>query len=140
MELILENAQSENIDFIWSLYSESVKPLMAEKINGGWIDEVEKEKFLKQYSETDTHIIKIEGEVVGWIDYQQENGQVLLKNGYILPSKRRNGIGSALISQLLVDADGAVAEVIVGNPYNSFFEKLGFKEVDRNEHLATFKI
>lgn len=150
MSINLKNATQEDFDFIWSLYSQSVSLLMDKKLENGWNDEDEKKKFMTIFSEEDTKLIYESGVRVGWVDYRIQGDELHLINGYVIPEKRRQGIGQAVIEQLAKPNDERMvksgnfkiikASTVSDSPFNGFFEKLGFKTASKDENFTNVEL
>jgi len=140
MNVELRKATENDLGFIWKLYSSSVGQLMGDKIVGGWNDEVEKLKFRKIFSLANTEIIIVSGETVGWIDYRKEGSTVKLINGYIIPEKRRKGIGKEVVKKVRVGSSEVVTSTIANSPSKEFFTQQGFKEEKQDGEFVQLKL
>jgi ribosomal protein S18 acetylase RimI-like enzyme len=79
-----------------------------EQTFGPWIPEVQKEIIGKSFDPNTHQIVTVNGEVAGILAVEMNDSHLQLEKLYLLPSFRRQGIGSQLIKRLIhsVSASG----------------------------------
>jgi GNAT superfamily N-acetyltransferase len=92
-------------------------------------DRVQSESHANSQS-PNTQIIQIDRLPVGVLHVARSPTQIELEQIYLLPNYQRSGIGTALISQLIEEADRSSLpirlRVLVVNPAKQFYESFGF--------------
>lgn len=69
-------------------------------------------------------------EVVGFVSYQEMKSTIQLKNDFVYPRYRRNGIYNKLNLKRLEHAQkiGKAIEILAKKEFTSYYQRLGFKE------------
>jgi ribosomal protein S18 acetylase RimI-like enzyme len=104
----------------------------------GWVDDEQEAQFASLWRPTDTRIIVLDGEEIGWVEFRQTGEELFLKQLYISPAYQRKGIGSQVM-QLLEERSGTVKSmalfVLRNNPALRFYRRHGF-DVVRETHTT----
>lgn len=136
MMVTLRPARSADYPFALHLYVQTIKPLATAWI--GWVDEEQEVQFASLWRPTDTRIIVLDGEEIGWVEFRQTGEELFLKQLYISPAYQRKGIGSQVM-QLLEERSGTVKSmalfVLRNNPALRFYRRHGF-DVVRETHTT----
>ena len=94
-------------------------------------------RFVDGFDPANTKIILADGERVGFVVARREHGEIQLDHLYILPGHQRRGIGSAVMAELLSDADAkgltATVGALRGSEANAFYQRFGFKPAGESE-------
>ena len=136
MMVTLRPARSADYPFALHLYVQTIKPLATAWI--GWVDEEQEVQFASLWRPTDTRIIVLDGEEIGWVEFRQTGEELFLKQLYISPAYQRKGIGPQVIRLLNEQARTAKSMalfVLKNNPAFRFYERHGF-EVVRETHTT----
>jgi ribosomal protein S18 acetylase RimI-like enzyme len=103
-----------------------------EAIYGAWDDEVQRQFHARWLAATSGQVIEIAHELVGVIDVETiGDNDVNIGRIEIDPKRQSNGLGTAVLSDLLARVDTATLEVIDINPARRLYERLGFRETHR---------
>jgi ribosomal protein S18 acetylase RimI-like enzyme len=136
MMVTLRPARSADYPFALHLYVQTIKPLATAWM--GWVDEEQEVQFASLWRPTDTRIIVLDGEEIGWVEFRQTGEELFLKQLYISPAYQRKGIGSQVM-QLLEERSGTVKSmalfVLRNNPALRFYRRHGF-DVVRETHTT----
>lgn len=77
------------------------------------------------------------GQLIGCVAFGPHDGALLLEHFYMLPEAQGGGIGSAVLRQLLAEADAAglpiQLDVLRESDAKRFYERHGFAETHRDE-------
>ncbi len=96
-----------------------------------------RERLLSAFDPALTRHVRVDGERVGFVVVRPRDDGLLLDHLYLLPRAQGRGIGSAVMSELLVDADARGLAVRVGalraSDANRFYERHGFELVAQDE-------
>jgi len=93
-------ATKDDFEYVWSVYSDAVKPHIVPHLKNGWQDAVEIENFRKMWSPSGSHIITVDGSHVGWAGVVVSDKQVEIEHLYIERSHRGKGYGTRLVSEM----------------------------------------
>jgi ribosomal protein S18 acetylase RimI-like enzyme len=138
MTIDLRSAHSADYPFALHLYVQTIKPLATAWM--GWVDEEQEVQFASLWRPTDTRIITLVGQEIGWVEFRRTGDEAFLKQLYIAHSHQRRGIGSRVM-RLLLEKQRETAKsmalfVLKNNPSYRFYEHHGFKVV--HETHSTF--
>jgi len=105
----------------------------------GWRGEdVERAKFAEFYDESNSTIIVADGEDVGWMTVIRHPDDIELTSIYLQTDRQRNGIGTALIRNLMREASETDREIRLStaiiNPARTLYARLGFVVVREDQH------
>ena len=96
-----------------------------------------RDRFLAGFEPAATRHVVVAGERVGFVVVRSQDGCLLLDHLYIAPSAQGRGIGAAVMTDLLADADARGLRVRVGalreSASNRFYQRHGFVLVERTE-------
>ncbi|MBO1906353.1 GNAT family N-acetyltransferase [Microvirga sp. 3-52] len=138
MTIELRPACSDDYVFALELYIEAIRPLASAWIE--WIETDQEAEFASLWRPTDTRIITLDGQEIGWVEFRRTGDEVFLKQLYIAHSHQRRGIGSRAMRLLLEKQREAAKSmalfVLKNNPSYRFYEHHGFKVV--HETHSTF--
>jgi ribosomal protein S18 acetylase RimI-like enzyme len=102
-----------------------------------WVDEVETARFARLWTPSDTHIITLDGQYVGWLEVCDTGPEIFLKQFYIMPTVQRRGIGTKVMQRLLAERQQTRKPIVLGvlknNPARRLYERLGFSVVGETE-------
>ena len=142
-ERILElvPAKTNDLDFAYAAWSESVKPhvgpYIADHLDRFWEDGFEKARFSQWWTPSTEFIITLDKISVGWMAYEISDSTVMLTNFVILSQFRELGIASKILEEKLKEWSKAkmkvVHSVLKQSGYSSFFERMEFKIVGEDE-------
>lgn len=94
-------------------------------------------RFTDGFDPANTRIILAGGERVGFVVTRREHGEIQLDHLYILPGHQRRGIGSAVMSSILAEADAkglpATVGALRGSEANAFYRRFGFEPAGESE-------
>ena len=80
----------------------------------------------------DAWVVELDGRVAGYADFEARAQGRLLADGYVDPSARGRGVGSALAdaveARAAAEVDGAVLQYVALRGGASFFERRGYRE------------
>src|ERR1700722_798703 len=93
-------ATERDFEYVWSVYSDAVKPHITPHLENGWHDTVEVEKFRKMWGPDGSHIITVDGTSVGWAGIVVTDKEVHIDHLYIERSHRGRGYGTRLVSEM----------------------------------------
>ncbi|HET9225048.1 MAG TPA: GNAT family N-acetyltransferase [Thermoanaerobaculia bacterium] len=125
---------------MWETYREAIKPLIGPKLEGGWDDKREQDRFKAVWREDSSHIVMLDGEPIGWGAITLEATTVTIDHFYLLEAHRGKGYGTrileSLISQWNREGKEVRANVIRDNPALSLAPALGFMETEEGTSLT----
>jgi ribosomal protein S18 acetylase RimI-like enzyme len=123
--------------FIEAVYCSTQRWLIEELF--GWRgDDVERAKFAEFYDEQSTSVIVVDGRDAGWLTILRGAGHVELEHLYLQPSAQGRGVGTAIIRNLIAEAEARSEAVRLStariNPARRLYERLGFTVVDEDQY------
>jgi ribosomal protein S18 acetylase RimI-like enzyme len=144
MSLTLRSVQADDEDFLFALYCSARAD---EVVAWGW-DDAQREAFLRmqfraqqQHYQTlatpaERRIVCRDDRPIGWIATVQEPHALRLADIALLAAERNQGIGTALIRELLAEAARigvpVQLQVLRHNRAVRLYQRLGFTAVDDN--------
>jgi ribosomal protein S18 acetylase RimI-like enzyme len=137
------------MDFLYRVYASAREQEMA---GWGWADS-EKDAFLRmqfnaqhahyqqQFGDADWNLVLLDGEPVGRLYFQRREDELHIIDIALMAEQRGQGVGSALLQDVLDQADQAHLPVRLcverNNPALRLYQRLGFREVeDQGVYLA----
>ncbi len=137
-EIRLRPAQPDDYAFALALYLEGTKVHLAKL--GRWDEKRVTARFKRGFHPEQARVICAEGEQVGWMQVSESAERFHIHQIHLLGPFRRRGIGARLIEALLERAGGVgkpvALNVIIGNPAQSLYERLGFKVAGGDEEIV----
>jgi ribosomal protein S18 acetylase RimI-like enzyme len=115
--------------FVLALYVDGVQQHLTRL--GRWNEKRVLDRFGRSFNFALARILCLEGEDIGWMQVSESPERFHIHQIHLLAPFRRRGIGARLIGELLARA-GALGKpvalnVIIGNPAQRLYERLGFK-------------
>lgn len=109
----------------------------------GWDAISEDERFAREFRVAEAQIIEIGGNAIGWLQIEEAEGILRLKQICIDRAFQRRGIGTKLLRELLASADARrlPVELTVAriNPAVGLYTRLGFIVIDGNDVESTLR-
>ncbi|GGP18350.1 GNAT family N-acetyltransferase [Silvimonas iriomotensis] len=100
---------------------------------GRFDDTRARQRFRNQFRPGQTQLILVDGECAGFFCLIREEGGFYLQNLYLLPGLSGHGLGSAVLRQILDEADAAGLpvrlEVLIESDATRFYERHGFVQL-----------
>ena len=132
MRYQLRLAMGKDYDFFYRLQVAAMKEYVTQTY--GWNDAVQARYLRQKFAEREHQIIIVDGQDVGVLEVNRSEDEVMLVNIQILPEYQRQGIGTAVIRDVLVDASRQGSPVVLWvmkvNPVRELYERLGFEIVE----------
>lgn len=134
-KLTLRMVVPEDKPFIQDVYFETQRWLI-EALFGWRGDEIELAKFAESYDAGNTSIIVVDDDDVGWLTVQRGE-HIELEAIYLKPSAQGRSIGTAVVQDLISEAQSAAKPLRLStakiNPARQLYERLGFVDVGESE-------
>ena len=134
--------RADDREFLCRLYASTRKEEVART---GW-SEAEQETFLRfqfeaqhafymeHFAGADFELVLQHGEAIGRLYNDRRNDEIRIIDIALLTSERRNGVGGALLREVLAEAEAAAKPVRIhverNNPALHLYHRLGFKEIE----------
>jgi GNAT superfamily N-acetyltransferase len=124
----LRPATHDDYPFALDLYVETIKPYTLAYMP--WDEAEQAARFKRLWTPADTRIISRDGADVGWIEAAEREGDIFLKQMYVLPAEQRRGIGTQVLGMLFEEWAPTGKPVVLGvlknNPARRLYERHGF--------------
>ena len=124
----LRQAKAEHRDFALHLYLLGMRPYLDEL--NMWDEQQQRESFAAQWKQEEVRIISVDGNDVGWLQVADSPTEIRLQKFFVSPQFQRHGIGSEVLSDLLVTwrstGKKILLKVLKNNPARRLYERLGF--------------
>ena len=152
---VLEKGKEEDAERIYQIHTSAIKQLCSshygEKEISLWAGKQTEEKYVPFLESGDMIVAKKNGIVVGFIHHIHhtkginteqcsDNDRMEIKGLFIDPGFARHGLGRILfweVEKIAVEKDVEVMTVSASLNSLPFYQKMGFKEVDRKPHQIT---
>lgn len=135
MEIILRQAREDDLEFLWSLHKATMKSYVDE--TWGWNEEFQREYFDNRFEPINIELIIYENARIGAIEIRDRENELFIANFEILPQYQNKGIGSTILKRIINTSGNKQKsiklQVLKVNPANRFYERFGFKTVDKTE-------
>jgi len=133
--IALTAANSEDFEALLALRIEAMRESL-ERI--GRFDLARaRERFQSGFSVEHTRHIEVEGKRVGFVEVKPQTECLLLDHLYIHPSAQSRGIGAAILTLVIEEANARALPIRVGalrqSDSNRFYERHGFVLVEQGE-------
>jgi ribosomal protein S18 acetylase RimI-like enzyme len=110
-------------------------------VTGGlqaWDEGLQWQRFDARFLASEVSIVCLDGQDVGWMQIEENAGEMFLKQFYIEQPFQRRGIGTGLLRDLLARAARArkrvTLSVVATNPARALYERLGFQVMGRDQY------
>ena len=124
----LRQATQDDYAFLFHLHQASMKDYVTQ--TWGWDEVVQQTLFRERFEPAHVQIVVVDGRDVGALAVKQEPDTLVLANLQILPDAQKQGLGTAIISSLLLQARQLSVlvslQVLKVNPARKLYERLGF--------------
>lgn len=121
--------RADDYDFLRALHRVSMRAYV-EPI-WDWDEDVQGQYFDEHFDPAVTQIISIKGQDIGVVSIERQENCLFLSNLQVLPEFQRQGIGTAIIEEMLDRARDlnlpAELRVLKNNPARRPYERLGFR-------------
>jgi len=140
--LVLRHADDADRDFLRRVYASTRESEMA--VTGWPRDEIasfldmqfeaQDSYYRKNFKDSEFLIIEREGKPIGRLYLDRREDEIRIIDIALLGGERRNGLGGALLREILNEATGAGKLVRIhverNNPALKLYRRLGFKEIE----------
>lgn len=135
LPILLIPAQQRDLDTLVRIRIEAMRESLERM---GRFDPVRaRERFLSGFEPRNTRHIEVSGKRVGFVVVKRHNNELLLDHLYVKPNAQGSGIGSAVLTQIFIEADTAALPIRVGalkeSASNRFYIRHGFQLVESSE-------
>ena len=128
MEYTLRPARDDDFEFLFRLKAVALGPYVAKV--WGWNEDEQRQRFARQF-DTARYQIVLREKDIGVVAVEEREHEIYLSNIELLPEYQRKGIGTALIGEVLAQADRkglpVALQVFKINPARHLYERLGFE-------------
>jgi GNAT superfamily N-acetyltransferase len=132
----LRAAQSSDYDFARRVHHVGMR-WISERLFG-WDDAAEDAKFQRQFVLTETRVIVLGREDVGYVQTAEEADAFFLKELHVAAAFQRRGIGTEVLRKLCAEAERIGKPITVAvvkfNPARELYERNGFRMTHEDTH------
>ena len=122
---------AEHYPFALKLYLTTMRPYTEELM--AWDEAKQSASFARQWEPKDVTIITFQQETIGWLQVAVTPWEIWLQQMFISPEYQGRGIGTAVLTRLLIDWNSrgvpVKLSVLRNNPARRFYERCGFAVV-----------
>ena len=126
--MILRPATEDDREFFWANRRDGFLPLVPD-----WEDPAMRAQADREFDELPVQIVEESGERIGYLCVLDRGDHLWLDEIVLVEEARGRGIGTALVEQVIADADARGVPVRLGvlehNPARRLYERLGFRVV-----------
>ncbi len=127
-EYRLRQATDADNDFLYRLHVAAMRDLVAQV--WGWDDAWQERFFAAHFDPAHSRIVVVDGRDVGVVAVEWGAADAFLSNIEILPDSQGRGLGAALVTGIIAEADArnlpVRLQVLKINPARRLYERLGF--------------
>jgi ribosomal protein S18 acetylase RimI-like enzyme len=126
----LRPATERDYAWLWEVKRLTMRPYV-EQTWGGWDNEAQEEFFRQNFVPAHMRVIVIDGRDAGLFHVEREAAEIFLANIQLLPEFQNRGIGTALVRDLIAEAQAAGKSVRLqvlkpNRAARRLYERLGF--------------
>lgn len=134
MQFALRAATEQDYPWLWALKRLTMQPYV-EQTWGGWDEAAQESFFREHFVPANMRVIICEERDVGLLHVERESAAVFLANIQILPEFQCRGLGTAVVQQVLADAEASGLPVRLqvlktNSDARRLYERLGFQVTD----------
>ena len=134
-ELNIRKADALDSDFAFSVKEAAFREYVEQV--WGWDDTHQRELHNTRFASQDSHIIRFQGNDVGFLSTSSTSDSLKVHQFFILPEYQGRGIGSACMTRIIEDActeeKAVTLQVLKINTRGiAFYQRLGFEIADEN--------
>ena len=131
----LRPATQNDYDFMYGLLVATMKEYVDQ--TWGWEEPYQQERFQTTFAPADYQIILVNGHDIGAISVDRRDAELFLSEIQIAPEHQRRGFGTAVIQDLIHEAERqrlpVGLQVLKVNPARRLYERLGFRVTDETD-------
>lgn len=136
MRFRLRPARSGDSDLLFNLHRDAMQVLVS-AVFGEWDDAVQRDLHDAWFEPDLVQVVEVDARPVGMIAVSWSGPQVEIHRLEVESARRGQGLGTELMSFILAEADlrglATVLEVFRINRARGLYERLGFREVSRDD-------
>ena len=119
-------ATGEDFNTLYRIHCEVMKPYVEQV--WGWDNDVQEQRFRRRFEYGSTQVVLFEGHEIGFLKVGEGNGTIFMAQIAIAPGYHGQGIGTALIQEVLGRGRPVDLGVLEVNPLaRHLYERLGFR-------------
>jgi ribosomal protein S18 acetylase RimI-like enzyme len=131
-EYTLRPATDADYDFLYQLIVVCMKEYVT--ATWGWDEEYQRQHFAAHFNPSHSQIIVVDGQDAGRFALIDGGDSFFLSTIYIMPAFQNQGLGTAIIQDVISKAKSAGRpvrlQVLKVNPARRLYERLGFQTVE----------
>jgi ribosomal protein S18 acetylase RimI-like enzyme len=124
----LRQATTADYNFLWQLHVATMREYVA--MTWGWDEDKQADYFRAHFNPAGSQIIVVDGQEAGILAVERRPGEIFLSTIEILPAWQGQGLGTAVLGDLLAEAArerrAIRLQVLKVNPARRLYERLGF--------------
>lgn len=125
----LRKATVEDRERLYAIHREGMRPHVEQA--WGWDEAFQRERFRQGFDPEATQVVLADGREVGFLRVEERERVVTLVQIFIGSSRRRRGIGTALLRDILARGLPVRLRVLkVNDDARRLYERLGFRVID----------
>ena len=106
MDLQVRPSSEDHSSFAWSIYSSFVKDNLFSGVSGArapdeWSEDNERHKFENYWRQSETAVISVDGELIGWMSVARNVSEIEIENLFIVNEWQNRGVSTAIFSDLI---------------------------------------
>ena len=133
--------ETRDFDFCWPIYRDALRPLSTGVF--AWNDAQHQAIVREALVDAGASILLSDGDA-GWLHVSETRFTIHLGHLYLLPEKRRHGLGSRFLRWMSDRAKRKEKEftldVMKNNPALGLYQRLGFKPVKTTAYIVTMRL
>jgi len=132
----LRPSTDEDFDFLYDLKVACLKEYVAAAF--GWDEDYQRQRFAEHFNAEEIQIIMQGDHDIGSLSVEQRDTEVYVAGIYIAPEKQNQGLGTAVLLDVISDASESgldvTLQVLKVNLARRLYERLGFRTHSATEH------
>jgi|GEM_PF-284510 ribosomal protein S18 acetylase RimI-like enzyme len=140
MPITLRAASDGDLPFARGLYLDNMREV-SQRAGFAWDEARQTTGFDARFVAGEVSIVVLDGKDIGWVQIEERETDLFLKQLFVHPKHQRRGIGTGLLRDLIErarDSGKAVTlGVVKGNPARSLYERHGFR-ITREDYYKVY--
>jgi ribosomal protein S18 acetylase RimI-like enzyme len=120
---------------LYEMFRSAMEPYVNATRGTPWNESRERTQFLEQLVPQSIQLIRVNDEIVGFVDLRVERDGRNLHTMIVVPERQSQGIGSAILKRLMATSGRITLSVLKTNPRaRAFYEGKGFRHVSSSQY------
>ena len=137
----LRPATPDDLNFAWSLYRQSMKPLTVELLE--WNEAGQQAMVETALMSGEASIVLADRQEAGWVHIHETASEIKICQLFVLPIFQNRGIGTRLLNRFIAEArpkgKRLTLDVMTNNRARALYERVGFVQMEADRYKLAMR-